>query len=74
MKSPAKTKKPVNVLVDERLLASAREQKLNVSAVLDRALRDEIGRRWREENAQAFEENRKRVEAEGLWSDGLRMW
>ena len=51
-----------------------RENNINVSAVLDKALREEIGRRWIAENADAFEENRKRVEAEGLWSDELRPW
>jgi post-segregation antitoxin (ccd killing protein) len=68
------TKKPLNVTVDERLLRLARESNINVSLVLDKALRQEIGRRWREDNADAFEENRKRVEAEGLWNDKLRTW
>lgn len=74
MKAHSKIKKPVNVLIDERLLLSAREQKLNVSAVLDRALRHEIAQKWLKENAKAFEENRKEIEANGMWSDGLRMW
>ncbi len=74
MKSAHVVKKPVNVLVDERLLLDARDQKLNVSAILDRALRDELAQKWLKENAEAFEENRKDIEANGLWSDGLRMW
>jgi antitoxin CcdA len=74
MKDPVLRKKPVNLLVDDRLLSDAREQKLNISAVLDRALRDELAKKWLAENAEAFEENRKDIEANGLWSDGLRMW
>lgn len=68
------SKKAVNVFVDERLLNGARESQLNVSAVLDRALRNELGRRWQEDNAAAFEENRKDMKKNGLWSDGRRMW
>jgi post-segregation antitoxin (ccd killing protein) len=38
------------------------------------AKRDELARRWQQENAVAFEENRKDVEKNGLWSDGRRLW
>jgi antitoxin CcdA len=68
------TKRPVNLLVEERLLTEAKSSKINVSAVLDRALRAELARKWQEENAAAFEEDRKDIEANGLWSDGRRMW
>jgi antitoxin CcdA len=74
MKTGPKLKKAVNVTVDSALLERVRESKINVSAILDSALRDEIARRWQAENAEAFEENRKRVEAEGLWCDDLRLW
>jgi antitoxin CcdA len=74
MKITQNSKKAVNVTVDSRLLERVRESNINISAILDSALREEIGRRWQAENADAFEENRKRVEAEGLWSDGLRLW
>ncbi len=67
-------KKALNVLVDEQLVSDARALKLNVSAVLDRALRDELAKRWLLENAKAFEENRIEVEKNGLWSDGRRVW
>jgi antitoxin CcdA len=71
-KSPAK--KPVNLLVEADLLADARNKKLNISAVLDGALREALAKRWLEENAEASEENRKDIEKNGIWSDGRRMW
>jgi antitoxin CcdA len=74
MRNSSKPKKAVNVTVDSALLERVRESNINVSAILDSALRDEIARRWQAENAEAFEENRKRVEAEGLWCDDLRLW
>lgn len=67
-------KKAVNVTVDAKLLKLARESDINVSAILEKALREEMARRWRADNAEAFEENRKRVETEGLWCDDLRTW
>ncbi len=75
MKYAQKTpKKAVNVVIDEQLIGEARRLDLNVSAVLDRALREEVARRWQQENANAFEENRKDIEVNGLWSDGRRLW
>lgn len=74
MKKTSGTKKAVNVTVDASLLQSVRESDINVSAVLEKALRAEMARRWQSENAAAFEENRKRVEADGLWCDSLRVW
>ncbi len=75
MKYAQKTpKKAVNVVIDEQLIGEARRLDINVSAVLDRALREEVARRWQQENANAFEENRKDIEVNGLWSDGRRLW
>jgi antitoxin CcdA len=75
MKHQQKTaKRALNVVVDVQLIGEARRLELNMSAVLDRALRDEVARRWQQENANAFEENRKDIEKSGLWSDGRRMW
>jgi antitoxin CcdA len=74
MKQAGRVKKALNVTVDAKLLQDVRKNDINVSAVLDKALREEMARRWRIENAVAFEENRNRVEAEGLWCDDLRPW
>jgi antitoxin CcdA len=68
------SKRPVNVMIEESLLAEAKSRKLNISHVLDKALREDIAKRWLKDNAEAFEENRKRIEEEGMWSDGLRTW
>jgi antitoxin CcdA len=72
-RSPKPTK-PVNLSVDARLLEDARDYEINLSALLTTALRQEIGRRWREENKSAFEELGKEIEENGIWSDGLRSW
>jgi antitoxin CcdA len=74
MRNQPRPKKAVNVTVDVKLLQLARERDVNVSAVLETALKQEMARLWRLENAEAFEENRKRVEAEGLWCDEFRTW
>lgn len=67
-------KKPVNLLLDAKLLKRAREEKINLSATFDKAIRQEILNKWRADTSTAFDENRKRIETEGLWSDGLRTW
>jgi antitoxin CcdA len=38
------------------------------------AARKERWRRWQEENRAAMEDNNRRIEEEGLWSDGLRLF
>ncbi|NIJ40754.1 antitoxin CcdA [Parvibaculum indicum] len=70
------TKKAVNLSVDADLLARAKEMKVNLSATLEEALRerarDEERRRWKEENREAIEAFNRRIERDGVWSDGLR--
>lgn len=67
-------KKAVNLSVDAELLAAAREQGINLSAVLERALAEERARRWLEENREAIEAYNEDVRANGVWSDGWRRW
>ena len=54
----------------------AKEMKVNLSATLEEALRerarDEERRRWKEENREAIEAFNRRIERDGVWSDGLR--
>jgi antitoxin CcdA len=69
-----KSTKSLNLTVDASLIEDAREYGINISALLDRALREEIGKRWKEENKAAFEALGKDIEKNGLWSDGLRVW
>lgn len=70
----ARRKKAVNLSVDAQLLDAAKEQGLNLSALLERALKQEQAHRWLEENRQAIEATNEDVRKNGMWSDGLRPW
>ena len=70
----ARRKKAVNLYVDAQLLDAAKEQGLNLSALLERALKQEQAHRWLEENRQAIEATNEDVRKNGMWSDGLRPW
>ena len=71
-------KKAVNVSIDEALAAEARAAGLNVSGVLDHALRTALKARreasWREENKAAIVESNAEMERNGLWCDKYRIW
>ena len=58
-----------NISIDADMLAEARELGFNVSALAEGALRDalkhERARLWREENAEALEAYRERIERDG---------
>lgn len=72
----AATKKPVNLSLRADLLAKAKRAKINLSAVLNRAVSRELAqleqRRWLEENKEAFNAYNDRIEKHGLFSDGQR--
>jgi antitoxin CcdA len=72
----ALAKKATNVSVRIDLLQAARESKLNLSAMLERALVDELRRlereRWREANREAIAVHNTFVDKHGVFSDGLR--
>lgn len=72
----AVTKKSVNLSLRADLLAKAKRAKINLSAVLDRAVSQELAqleqRRWLEENKEAFNAYNDRIEKHGLFSDGRR--
>jgi antitoxin CcdA len=74
MKRTSLPKKAVNLTVDVKLIQQARESDINVSAVLESALRAEMARRWHAENAEAVEAYNQRLEREGLWCDEYRTW
>ena len=69
-------KKAVNLSIDADLLARARELDVNLSATLEQVLRDKTrqveARRWVDENREAIEAFDRRIERDGVWSDGLR--
>jgi antitoxin CcdA len=67
-------KKPLNLLVDEKLLADAKAAGLNLSATLDRALRKEMAIRWSAENAEAIKVYNESIDRDGVWLDEFRSW
>ena len=71
-------KKAINVSIDPELAADAREAGVNVSGVLDRALRTELKAhreaKWREENREAIEASNAELQRNGLWCDKYRTW
>jgi len=75
-KSAGSGKRAVNLSVDAGLVAAAREQGLNLSHVLDDALRQRLAAAradaWARENRQAIEDYNQRIERDGLFGDKLR--
>lgn len=78
MAKTASRKKAVNVSIDPDLAAEAREAGLNVSGVLEKALRAELKAyreaRWREENREAIEASNAYFEKHGSPLDKYRTW
>ena len=68
--------------IDADLAAEARESGVDLGATLESALRakargvggDEKARRWAEENAEAIQAHRERIEAVGVFGEDLRTW
>jgi antitoxin CcdA len=69
-------RKPVNLTVNQDLLASARKYKLNLSKILEDALISELKTRWQNdwlnENKAAISAYNKRIAKHGVFSDGVR--
>lgn len=69
-------KRAVNLTLNSDLLRLAKELGLNLSGVAEQALAHAVSarlaERWVEENRAAIEAYNRRVEAEGVFSDGLR--
>jgi antitoxin CcdA len=74
--NPKAPRKAANLSVNADLLAKAREQGINLSATLERALVEALEKRRREEwlarNKEAIEAYNARVEETGVFSDGIR--
>ena len=70
-------KRAVNLSIDAELLAEAKAAGTNLSAVLERALMQELKERrwhaWREENREAIQASNEELDANGLWADGYRV-
>ena len=69
-------RKPVNLTVNQDLLASARKYKLNLSKILEDSLITELKTRWQndwlDENKAAISAYNKRIAKHGVFSDGIR--
>lgn len=70
------SKRAANVSVRAELLDKAKRLEINLSRTLEDRLveivREAEGREWLAQNRKALEAYNKRIEREGIWSDGLR--
>lgn len=69
-------KKPTNLSINSDLLQKAKDHHINLSKALEQRLvemlLEEKRREWREENREAIEAYNRRIETDGVFSDGLR--
>lgn len=69
-------KKPTNVSINRDLLKQAKEHQINLSQALElrlaELLREQKQQQWLQENQEAVEAYNRRIEASGVFSDGLR--
>ncbi|NSL70484.1 hypothetical protein C6Y62_01455 [Hyphomicrobium sulfonivorans] len=71
-------KKAVNLSIDAKLLAEAKEAGTNLSTLLEHALREQLkGQRednWRKANKEALDAYDDHIRKDGLWSEEFRTW
>lgn len=69
-------KKSTNLSINSDLLRQAKNYHINLSKALEQRLVEmvieEKRREWKEENRDAIEAYNRRIEAGGVFSDGLR--
>ena len=69
-------KKPVNLSLNGDLLKVSKDLGLNLSGLAEEAIAQAVRARlsevWLSENADAIQAYNKRVESQGVFSDGLR--
>lgn len=69
-------RKAVNLSIDEDVLLAAREQKINLSRLLEETLRNELNaitqNEWRRRNKEAIDGYNKRIERHGVFSNRIR--
>lgn len=74
--NPQAKKKSVNLSINSDLVEKARAQNINLSQTLENTLLELIRQKerehWVKENQDGIEEYNKRVEKQGVFSDGLR--
>ncbi len=68
-------KRAVNVTVQEEILAHAKQMKLNLSQILEdelrKRVREELGRRWYEENKAFVDSYNAYIERNGVFGEEL---
>ena len=69
-------RKPVNLTINQDLLAAARKYQLNLSKLLEDSLITELKVRWQndwlDKNKVAISAYNKRIARHGVFSDGIR--
>jgi len=69
-------KRRTNLTINEDLVRAAKEMGLNLSEIAEEALaaavRERAMKQWEEDNAEALEVHRRRVEAHGTFGDLVR--
>ena len=70
------SKKAANLSINRDLLQKAKDLDINLSQTLEQRLiemlLEEKRRQWMAENQKAIEDYNRRIETEGVFSDGLR--
>lgn len=73
---PTAPKKSANLSINSDLLRQAKEQRLNLSQVLETQLaiilRELRRQQWQGENSEAIADYNRRIADQGVFSDGLR--
>ncbi len=76
MSEASPRRKAVNLTIDQDVLLAAREQKLNLSRLLEETLRAELSARtqneWLRRNRDAIDGYNRRIEQRGVFSDRIR--
>jgi antitoxin CcdA len=71
MPAAASRKKAVNLSIDADLVAEAKAAEMNLSAVLESALKLQLQTqrraKWLESNREAIEANNAQLEKDGMW-------
>ncbi len=73
---PTGPRKPANLSINAELLQQAKELNINLSQTLERHLAEIVRQarreQWLAENREALDAYNRRIEARGVFSDGLR--
>ena len=74
--NPDAPKKSTNLSINSDLLRQAKEHQINLSKTLEQRLsemlRQEKRRQWKEDNRDAIDDYNRRIEANRVFSEGLR--